>query len=111
MARRRYICNDGTLKYQHGNINKPWRKRKLSLLEEFFTVLVRIKMFLFELSERFDLSVCLISKTSTTWINCIMSCYNVSLFLNKNLVRKYLPRSFENYPKMRIIVDGTEIFV
>ena len=40
-----------------------------------------------------------------------MSCYNVSLFLNKNLVRKYLPKSFENYPEMRIIADGTEIFV
>ena len=64
------ICNDGRLKYQNGGINKPGQKRKLSLLEELF-VLVRIEMFLFELSERFDASVTLISKTCTTWINCI----------------------------------------
>ena len=62
---------DGTLKYQNENVNKPGRKRKLSLLEEFFIVLVRLKtdMFLLDLSERFDVSVSLISKTFTTWIN------------------------------------------
>ena len=64
-------CKDGTLKYQNENVNKPGRKRKLSLLEEFFIVLVRLKtdMFLLDLSERFDVSVSLISKTFTTWIN------------------------------------------
>ena len=49
-----------------------------------FFVLVRIKMFLFDLSERCDVSMSVISKTSTTWINCIMSCYYISLFLCKN---------------------------
>ena len=64
-------CKDGTLKYQNENVNKPGRKRKLSLLEEFFIVLVRLKtdMFLLDLSERFDVPVSLISKTFTTWIN------------------------------------------
>ena len=28
-------CNDGTVKYQNENVNKPARKRKLSLLGEF----------------------------------------------------------------------------
>ena len=55
---------DGTLKYQNENVNKPGRKRKLSLLEEFFIVLVRLKtdMFLLDLSERFDVSVSLFQK-------------------------------------------------
>ena len=29
-------CKDEALKYENENINKPRRKRKLSLLEEFF---------------------------------------------------------------------------
>ena len=55
---------DGTLKYQNENVNKPGRKRKLSLLEEFFIVLVRLKtdMFLLDLSERFGVSVSLFQK-------------------------------------------------
>ena len=59
---------DGTLKYQNENVNKPGRKRKLALLEEFFIVLVRLKtgMFLLDLSERFDVTVSLIPKTFTT---------------------------------------------
>ena len=55
-------CKYGTLKYENENVNKPERKRKLSLLEEFFIVLVRFKTstFLHRLSERFNVSVCLI---------------------------------------------------
>ena len=64
-------CEDGTIKYQNENVNKSGRKRKLSLLEEFFIVLVRLKtgMFLLDLSQRFDVSASLISKTLTTRIN------------------------------------------
>ena len=70
----RYKCKDGTLKYQNEIVNKPGRKRKLSLLEEYFIVLVRLKtgMFLLNLSERFDVSVSLILKTITTWM-CFIS--------------------------------------
>ena len=49
-------------------MNKPGCKRKLSLLEVFFIVLVRLKtgMFLLNLCERLDVSVSLISKSFTT---------------------------------------------
>ena len=107
-------CKDGTLKYQNENVNKSGRKRKLSLLEEFFTVLVRHKtgMFLLDLSERFDASVSFISKTFTTWITFLY--YELPLYFpfpSQELVRKYSPKSFEKYPTTRIIIDGTEIFV
>ena len=52
-------------------IKKPGSKRKLSFSEEFlFIILVRLKtgMLLLDLSERFDESESLISKTFTTWI-------------------------------------------
>ena len=107
-------CKDGTLKYQNENVNKSGRKRKLSLLEEFFIVLVRHKtgMFLLDLSERFDASVSFISKTFTTWITFLY--YELPLYFpfpSQELVRKYSPKSFEKYPTTRIIIDGTEIFV
>ena len=58
----KYKCKDGAIKYQNENVNKPGRKRKLSLLEEFFIVLVKLKTgtFLLDLSERFDVSESLI---------------------------------------------------
>ena len=107
-------CKDGTLKCQNENVNKSGRKRKLSLLEEFFIVLVRHKtgMFLLDLSERFDASVSFISKTFTTWITFLY--YELSLYFpfpSQELVRKYSPKSFEKYPTTRIIIDGAEIFV
>ena len=107
-------CKDGTLKYQNENVNKSGRKRKLSLLEEFFIVLVRHKtgMFLLDLSERFDASVSFISKTFTTWITFLY--YELPLYFpfpSQELVRKYSPKSFEKYPTTRIIIDGTEIFI
>ena len=107
-------CKDGTVKYQNENVNKSGRKRKLSLLEEFFIVLVRHKtgMFLLDLSERFDASVSFISKTFTTWITFLY--YELPLYFpfpSQELVRKYSPKSFEKYPTTRIIIDGTEIFV
>ena len=63
-------CKDGILKYQNENIDKPGRKRKLSLMEEFSIASVRLKtgMFLLYFSERSDVFVSLISKTFTTWI-------------------------------------------
>ena len=105
---------DGTLKYQNENINKPERKRKLSLLESFFIVLFRLKtgMFLLNLSERFDLPVPLISKTFTTWKNFLYHELPLYfLFPSQKLVRKYLLKSYDKYPTTRIIVDGDEIFV
>ena len=104
----RYKCKDGTLKYQNEIVNKPGRKRKLSLLEEYFIVLVRLKtgMFLLNLSERFDVSVSLILKTITTWM-CFVSWVAIqSPFALQKLVRKYLPKSFEKYPT-QIIIDET----
>ena len=98
---------------QTNNDKKPGPSRKLSLLDEFFIVLVRLKtgLFIFDLSERFDVSTGLISKIFTTWINFLY--FELPLFFpypSQELVKKYLPKSFEKYPTTRIIIDGTEIF-
>ena len=69
-------------------------------------------MFLRDLNERFDVSVSFISKTFATWI--IFLYHELPLYFPfplKKLLRKYLPKSSEKYPKTGIITDGTEIFV
>ena len=107
-------CKYGTLKYENENVNKPERKRKLSLLEEFFIVLVRFKTstFLHRLSERFNVSVCLIWKTFTIWISFLHHELPLHfLFPSKKLVKTYLSNSFEKHPATRTIIDGTEVFV
>lgn len=50
---------------------RPGPKRKLNLREEFFMILIRLKVGLFvrDLSERFDISQGQFSKIFTTWIN------------------------------------------
>ena len=60
---------DGTL-WKYENINKLERTKKLSLLGQFFSVLVRFKtaLFLLDLSEKFDPSISFISKIFTSWI-------------------------------------------
>ena len=69
-------------------------------------------MFLLVLSERFDVSVSLISKTFTTWINFLYHALPLySSFPSQKLVRKYFPKRFEKYPITRIIIDETVIFV
>ena len=67
-------------------------------------------MFLINLSERFDVSVPLISKT--TWINFL--CHELLLYFSfpsQKLGRQYLPKSFEKYPTTQIIIGGNKIFV
>ena len=107
-------CKDGTLKYQNENANKPRLKTKLSLLEEFFIALVRLKtgIFLLDLNEIFDLPVPYTSKTFTTRI--IFLYHELPLYFPfplQKLLRKYLPKGSEKYPKTGIITDGTEIFL
>ena len=93
---------------------RPGPKRKLSLKEEFFMVLIRLKVGLFvrDLSERFEISQSQVSKTFTTWINFL----NAELpllfpFPSQQKIFDTMPKSFSMYPTTRIIIDCTEVFV
>ena len=59
----------------------------------FLLFLLDLKLvFLFNLSERFNVSVFLISKTFTTWITFL--CHELPLYFpfpSQKLLRKYLP--------------------
>ena len=93
--------------------SKPGRKRKLSLQQEFFMVLIRLKVGIFiqDIADRFDISPGHFSKIFTTWINFLY--HDLPLlfpFPSQSMVRMYMPVEFKDYPTTRIIIDGTEIF-
>ena len=89
-------------------------KRKLSHLDEFLFVVMRLKggLFLGDLADRFGISVGHASKIFTTWINFLF--HELPLLFpypSKDLVQRLLPDEFKNYPSTRIIIDCTELFI
>ena len=88
-------------------------KRRLSHIEEFVFVLMRLKvgLFLNDLADRFGISIGNASKIFTTWINFLY--YELPLlfpFPSKEKIQKFMPDEFNRYPSTRIIIDCTEIF-
>lgn len=86
--------------------------RKLSLENEFFAVLVRLKLGLLveDIANRFDISVSLFSKIFNTWIRFL--CLELELLFPypcREKVQSLMPDSFSKFPNTRIILDCTEI--
>ncbi|XP_070575355.1 uncharacterized protein [Ptychodera flava] len=103
-----------SMPYQDHSKSKPGPKRKLSLLDEFFMVLVRCKVGLFvkDLADRFGISPSAVSKIFTTWI--IFLSHELLLlfpFPSQFSVRKNIPDAYELYPTTRVIIDCTEFFI
>lgn len=123
LCRIHYWTGPSSLKKDVGNLNyqtsknnflKPGRKRSLSLLDEFFLVLLRLKVGLYvaDIADRFNISASHVSKIFTTWINFLY--HELPLlfpFPSQAMIRKYMPKQFKEYQTTRVIIDGTEIFV
>ena len=94
---------------------RPGPNKKLSLEQEFFLVMLRLRMGLLlqDLAFRFQISTGLASQFFTTWIKLLSR--ELKFFIlwpSKADVRKALPESFRKYyPKTRAIIDCTEIFI
>ena len=94
--------------------SKPGAKRKLSLLEEFVFVLMRLKvgLFLNDLADRFGISVAQASKIFTTWISFLHHELQLLFpFPSRAKIDSLLPNEFARYPTTRIIIDCTELFI
>ena len=103
--------NDSKI-YQCNNLNKPGPKRKMSFREEFFMVLIRVRVGLFvrDLADRFEISQCMFSKTFTTLLDFLNEELPMLFpFPSQELIRKNLPISFADYPTTRVIIDCTEV--
>ena len=93
--------------------NKPGPRRKLSTLDDFFLVLVRLRLGLFELdlAHRFRIHVSTVNRICISWINFLYIKFGfLNIWPNREAIDKAMPQSFrDKYPKTRIIIDGTEI--
>ena len=81
-------------------------------LEEFFLVLVRLRLGLMEqdLAYRFSVSQSTVSRVTIVWINFMyLQFKQVSLWPCKEVVQSSMPKVLrDQYPSMRVIIDATE---
>ena len=89
--------------------------RKLSLENQFFLVMVRLRLGLDlqDLADRFGISSSTASRLFISWIN-LMHCKfkELPVWLSQRKVRKLMPPCFKKwYPSTRTIIDGTEFFI
>ena len=105
----------GSQPYQEDeNRKKPGPSRKLSFLDEFQLVLMRLKAGLFvqDLADRFGISISLVSRICITWINLLyFELKDIFPFPTQELVRKNMPEEFAEFASTRIILDCTELFI
>ena len=122
-----YICLKACYDYLGPAVNdlKYWgskdkdaghgRSRTLSSFNEFFLVLVRLRLGLFEkdLAKRFDVSTSTVCRICRTWIRFMYLRFKeLPLWPSRDLVNLYMPKCFQElYPTTRIIIDATEVFV
>eukprot|EP00112_Aurelia_sp_Birch-Aquarium-sp1_P018551 Seg444.8 transcript_id=Seg444.8/GoldUCD/mRNA.D3Y31 product="hypothetical protein" protein_id=Seg444.8/GoldUCD/D3Y31 len=96
-------------------INRKGPARKLSLEQEFLMTMMRLRLgFLHEdLAWRFCVSSSRVTQIIVTWIKLLskeLSC--LIIWPSKGQIHATMPDSFKRlYPKTRVIIDCTEIFV
>ena len=96
------------------NRKKPGPSRKLSFLDGFLLVLMRLKAGLFvqDLTDRFGVSISSVSRICITWINLLyFELKDILPFPSQELVRKNMPEEFAEFASTRIILDCTELFI
>ena len=96
-------------------VKKKGRPRKLAPIDEFFIVLVRLRLGLFEqyLADRVGVSCATISRIFTTWINFLyLKLKEIPLWPPKDVVVANMPKCFQDlYPTTRVIIDATEVYI
>ena len=91
------------------------RQRLLQPIDEFFLVLLRLRLNLLEkdLGHRFNCSVSTISRVCTTWLPFLRAqLYPLITWPSRELIDHHMPKQFkEIYPSTRVIIDCTELFI
>jgi len=99
---------------QRAGKNEPGPSRKLTFLDKFLLVLMRLKAGLFvqDLADRFGVSTSLVFRICITWIKLLyFELKDLFPFPSQELVRKNMPDEFAEFATTRIILDCTEIFI
>ena len=91
------------------------KPHKLTPLNEFFLMLVRLRLGLYvqDLAYRFHVSQATVSRICSTWINfCYCKFKELSIWPSRTIVDSNMPLCFQDlYPSTRCIIDATEIFI
>jgi hypothetical protein len=89
------------------------RKRKLGVETEFFMVLLRLHLGLFEqdLGHRFNISPSTVSRICTSWVNYIfLKLGSINIWPTREKIRANTPVSVKDkYPNLEWIIDAFEI--
>lgn len=89
------------------------RPRSLTVENEFFLFLVRLRLGLFEkdLADRFCISIATVSRICITWTSyAFLRLTQLPIWMSKEQVQEEMPPAFkQKYPSTRIILDATEI--
>ena len=103
--------NLGEIKHKY----KPGPCRALTVENEFFLVLCRLKVGLLEedLSARFGVCQSVVSQIVNTWIKFIFFRFKeLDVFPSREIVQVHLPECFrKKYPTTTLIIDATEIYI
>ena len=95
--------------------DKTGPKSKLPLEEQFFMVMVRLRLGLSveDLADRFFISPSTVSRTFITWINLMYVKFKeLPMWMSRSKVDKWMPPYFKKwYPTTRVIIDATEFYI
>lgn len=102
-----------SLRFPGRPVKKPGRKRKLSIEDEFFLTLVRLRtgLLIVDLAARFNISTFSASSIFTTWINLLFVEFKElcclpkidNMFVNK-------ASAFRDFGDVHMVMDCTELF-
>ena len=107
-------CGGKTSKLKISLLDTPGRKRKLALTDEFFAVLMQLRLVLLleDIAHHFGILSTTMSQLFITWV--LFLAKELQLLFpwpSKELVQKHASSDFISYPNTRIIIDCTEIFI
>jgi len=95
--------------------DKSGPKSKLPLQEQFFMVMVRLRLGLNveDLADCFYVSPSTVSRIFITWINLMYVKFKeLPMWMSRSKVDKWMPPCFKKwYPTTRVIIDATEFFI
>ena len=110
-----YGTKTNTDNIQSSDYIKHGPKRSLTPEEEFFLVLVRLRLGLLEedLAFRACISHSNLSRIIITWLDFLHAkLRSLPIWLSRSSVNKTMPSAFKQiYPMARVIIDCTEIFI
>ena len=105
-------ATDMTLNFNPNKKSGP--ERKLTLLNEFFLTLVRLKVGLLteDLAHRYNISTSSVSSFVTSWVTLMFTDLKLICSLPSNNVTSYhQSTAMKTFNDVRVILDCTELFV